>query len=82
MGTTFSLPSIFPGAYKLPLGFFFVFAIQGAQTIGLHCIELLVNISRDEDAWRRAYPEKREHSQRSREGARLSSNAFKSAASS
>jgi hypothetical protein len=26
----------------------FTCAIQGAQTIGLHCVELLVNISRDE----------------------------------
>ncbi|RDA82526.1 hypothetical protein CP532_6500 [Ophiocordyceps camponoti-leonardi (nom. inval.)] len=35
----------------------FVCAIQGLQTIGLHCVELLVNLSRDEAVWRRAYSE-------------------------
>lgn len=30
----------------------FVCAIQGLQTLGLHCTELIVNIFRDEDAWR------------------------------
>ncbi|KAL9110187.1 MAG: hypothetical protein Q9227_005248 [Pyrenula ochraceoflavens] len=32
----------------------FLVAIQGLQTIGLHCIELVVNANRDEDIWRRA----------------------------
>ncbi|KAL9615739.1 MAG: hypothetical protein Q9160_009296 [Pyrenula sp. 1 TL-2023] len=32
----------------------FMTAIQGLQTIGLHCIELVVNATRDEDLWRRA----------------------------
>jgi hypothetical protein len=27
--------------------------VQGLQTLGLHCSELLVNISRDENAWRK-----------------------------
>jgi hypothetical protein len=30
----------------------FICAIQGLQTIGLHCAELIVNLSRDEDVWR------------------------------
>lgn len=30
----------------------FITAIQGLQTIGLHCIELVVNANRDEDIWR------------------------------
>jgi hypothetical protein len=30
----------------------FVCAIQGLQTLGLHCAELIVNLSRDEDVWR------------------------------
>ncbi|RDA87164.1 hypothetical protein CP532_4292 [Ophiocordyceps camponoti-leonardi (nom. inval.)] len=32
----------------------FVSALQGGQTIGLHCAELLVNVSRDETSWRQA----------------------------
>ena len=30
----------------------FVCVIQGLQTLGLHCAELIVNLSRDEDVWR------------------------------
>jgi hypothetical protein len=72
----------FPLGVQVILGILFVFAIQGAQTLGLHCVELLVNISRDEDAWRCAYPEKLKHSRQSIRGAKLSSNAFKLAATS
>ena len=45
------------------LGLLFLCGIQAAQTIALHCTELLVNISRDETSWRNAYvmPE-RKHS--------------------
>jgi len=32
-----------------------VFSIQTGMTIALHCIELIVNLSRDEDIWRRAH---------------------------
>ncbi|QKX63931.1 uncharacterized protein TRUGW13939_11103 [Talaromyces rugulosus] len=32
-----------------------VCAIQAGQTIALHCAELLVNLSRDEATWRKAY---------------------------
>ncbi|PHH92644.1 hypothetical protein CDD83_6414 [Cordyceps sp. RAO-2017] len=41
------------------LGLVFVCGVQALQTLGLHCVELLVNISRDEAAWRRAYSETR-----------------------
>lgn len=34
--------------------FLFVTAIQCLQTIGLHCVELVVNANRDEDVWRQA----------------------------
>jgi hypothetical protein len=34
------------------VGLLFVCAIQGLQTLGLHCAELIVNLSRDEDVWR------------------------------
>ncbi|RCI09719.1 hypothetical protein L249_3956 [Ophiocordyceps polyrhachis-furcata BCC 54312] len=44
------------GQYTI-LCLLFVCAIQGLQTIGLHCVELLVNMSRDEAVWRRAYSE-------------------------
>lgn len=33
----------------------FTFVIQGSQTIALHFVELFVNMSRDEAAWRQAY---------------------------
>jgi len=72
----------FPLSVQVIFGILFVFAFQGAQTILLHCVELLVNISRDEDAWRCAYPENPKHSRQSIRGAKLSSNAFKLAATS
>ncbi|CZR54741.1 uncharacterized protein PAC_04625 [Phialocephala subalpina] len=45
--------------------------VQAAQTLSLHAIELIVNLSRDEDSWRAAALKKR--------GARLSSEPFTSA---
>lgn len=64
-----------PYAGQLILFFLIVAAIQGMQTIGLHCTELLVNLSRDETAWRRA-------SHRNLGGAYVSYEPFVSAASS
>jgi hypothetical protein len=52
----------------------FTVAIQGTQTISLHCVELLVNMSRDENTWRQA--------QLSKRGASISSHGFVSAATS
>lgn len=39
---------------QLILGILFVSAIQGLQAIGLHCVELLVNMWRGECNWRAA----------------------------
>lgn len=36
----------------LIVGLLFVSAVQGLQTLGLHCAELIINLSRDEDVWR------------------------------
>lgn len=47
-GAYFSFPA------ELVLGVLFVTTIQALQTAGLHFIELLVNLSRDEAAWRQA----------------------------
>ncbi|RGP77793.1 hypothetical protein FLONG3_4087 [Fusarium longipes] len=46
--------SIYP-LLQVFLGLLFITAIQAAQSIALHCTELLVNISRDENHWRKAY---------------------------
>ena len=46
-------PVVYPWGVQIILGILFTCAIQGAQTMGLHCVELLVNMSRDEDIWRR-----------------------------
>jgi hypothetical protein len=40
------------------LGLIIQAAVQSWVTLGLHCIELLVNVSRDEAAWRKASSEK------------------------
>jgi hypothetical protein len=56
----------------------FVCLVQSSQTIGLHCVELLVNLSRDEGAWRQAYGEKKQEAP----GAQLSTNPFRAALSS
>ena len=45
--------------YGLDTGFFLAFililAFQSVLTMGLHCAELLMNLSRDEDIWRETY---------------------------
>lgn len=64
----------YPWSTQAVLGLLFTFAVQGTQTMGLHCVELMVNMSRDEDEWRRA--------QLTRKGSRLSTNGFKAAISS
>lgn len=51
-----------------------VCAIQAGQTIALHCVELLVNLSRDEAAWRQAYSSDTERNPAP--GAQLSTNPF------
>ena len=40
------------------LAFVLVLGFQSVLTMGLHCAELLVNLSRDEDTWREAYTTK------------------------
>lgn len=42
----------------------FVCTIQGLQTLGLHCAELIVNLSRDEDVWRALDAQGRSRSER------------------
>ncbi|GFF52872.1 hypothetical protein IFM51744_07957 [Aspergillus udagawae] len=55
----------------------FVCLIQASQTVALHCLELLVNLSRDEGIWRQAYSETREAP-----GAQLATNPIRAALSS
>lgn len=55
----------------------FVCLIQASQTIALHCLELLVNLSRDEGVWRQAYGETKEAP-----GTQLATNPFRAAVSS
>ncbi|KAF7173343.1 hypothetical protein CNMCM5623_005595 [Aspergillus felis] len=55
----------------------FVCLIQVSQTVALHCLELLVNLSRDEGIWRQAYSETREAP-----GTQLATNPFRAAVSS
>jgi len=45
-------------------GILIIFALQGLQTLGLHCAELIVNISRDEDVWRGLNAESHSHRNR------------------
>jgi hypothetical protein len=52
-GNNYLSPVEYPWGVQIILGVLFTCAIQGAQTMGLHCVELLVNMSRDEDIWRR-----------------------------
>ncbi|KAE9363063.1 hypothetical protein N431DRAFT_139141 [Stipitochalara longipes BDJ] len=42
-------------AVQIILGLLFTCAVQCMQTISLHCIELIINMSRDEATWRQAY---------------------------
>jgi hypothetical protein len=65
----------FPFAVQVLIGVIFACAIQGSQTMGLHCIELLVNMTRDEEVWRAAYSS----SKTVKSGAFLQANAFISA---
>lgn len=58
-------------AAQIVLGILFTCAIQGTQTISLHCVELIVNMSRDESIWRQA--------QIRAKGASLTSHGFISA---
>jgi hypothetical protein len=60
------------------LAILFVCAVQCLQTIGLHCSELIVNVSRDEDFWRQAGM-RTQKEQSFGSGARLESPAFFSA---
>ena len=45
-------------SFKPGMGIFlailFLWLVQGIQALGLHCLELLVNMSRDENAWQQA----------------------------
>jgi hypothetical protein len=41
-----------PIVATLIVSLLFVCAIQGLQTLGLHCAELIINLSRGEDVWR------------------------------
>jgi hypothetical protein len=61
-------------AAQIILGILFTFAIQASQTVSLHCIELIVNMTRDEATWRQASV----HSK----GASLASHGFIAASSS
>lgn len=56
----------------------FACLVQAIQTIGLHCVELLVNLSRDESIWRKAYG----NGKKAAPGARLRSNPLMAAVSS
>jgi hypothetical protein len=59
---------------QIILGILLTSVIQGTQTISLHCIELIVNMTRDEAVWRQAYL----HSK----GAKITSHGFAAASSS
>ncbi|TVY57164.1 hypothetical protein LCER1_G002584 [Lachnellula cervina] len=69
-------PMRFP--VELLLGILVVCAIQGPQTMRLHCIELVVYMTRDEESWRAA----NRSSKPARKGAHLNTNAFISAVTS
>lgn len=56
----------------------FICLIQAGQAVALHCVELLVNLSRDESIWRNAYRE----GNKAAPGARLNMNPVLAAASS
>jgi len=61
------------------LAILFICGIQGVQTIGTHCVELLVNMSRDEDIWRRANTYTAASQRAFNSGAQVTSNPFFSA---
>lgn len=57
-----------PWAISLTIVWLMICGIQGLQTIGLHAVELVVNLTRDETAWRCAKVRKK--------GVQVDSNAF------
>jgi hypothetical protein len=77
-------PANFTFAGQIILGLLFTCLIQGSQTIALHCVELLVNITQ-EKLWRRAYiatTHNNENERRSSSGACIAMNPLFSAISS
>ena len=82
-GNNFQSTTQFSLGLQIVLAILFTCAIQGTQTIGLHCIELLENMSRDEETWKEAMitPKKRKQGSKAT-GARLKTNPFKTAATS
>ncbi|KAF4583049.1 Ankyrin repeat-containing domain protein [Ophiocordyceps camponoti-floridani] len=79
---SFSRPYTYSQSYSYSqqaiLNLVFTSAIQGLQTIGLHCVELIVNMSRDESSWRSAHSETRQGAK----GLQLSTSPFRAALSS
>ncbi|KAF4414935.1 hypothetical protein FACUT_13813 [Fusarium acutatum] len=63
------------------LGLMFLSAIQATQSVALHCTELLVNMSRDENVWRNAYSNGSKNG-KSPKGSLLASDSLKNAISS
>lgn len=63
------------------LGLLFLSTIQAAQSVALHCTELLVNMSRDENVWRNAYRNSSK-SRKSPKGSLITSDSLKNAISS
>lgn len=66
-------------AAQTVLALLFTCLIQGSQTIALHCVELFVNITREEALWRRAYTNPTENKKPSSSGTSLSMNPIVSA---
>ncbi|KAH8896347.1 hypothetical protein GQ53DRAFT_852497 [Thozetella sp. PMI_491] len=50
--------TVFSYETEMVLALFFITLVQAIQTTGLHCAELFVNLSRDEEAWREATKKK------------------------
>lgn len=67
--------AIFSYGTEAVLCVLFVCLIQGIQTIALHCLELLVNLSRDEGIWRQAYRSETKNAP----GTQLVTNPFRAA---
>ncbi|KAH8880486.1 hypothetical protein GQ53DRAFT_587337, partial [Thozetella sp. PMI_491] len=44
----------YSGGVQCIIAILFLFAIQAFSAVGLHCIELIINMSRDEHVWRRS----------------------------
>jgi hypothetical protein len=61
MSPEWNIPSAeikFPIGVQLLFAILFLCLVQGVQALGLHCVELLVNMSRDEVLWQNARHEK------------------------